>query len=291
MNPLIHAASALRPWARRCCISICLVLGFIAPAYAYELPLLLAQRGTGDVDVRDYWVSEKLDGVRAFWDGQQLRFRSGRLIDTPSWFIAALPQRALDGELWLGRGQFEHVVRIVRRKIPQDHEWKAVRYMIFELPDAPGTFTNRYEQMRSITSAAAVPWVQTITQFRLADAQSLQAKLADIVKADGEGLMLHRADAPYVTGRSAHLLKITPWEDAEARVVAHVPGKGKLTGKTGALVVEGDNGQRFRLGSGLTAMHRHDPPPIGTVVTYRFREKTRNGLPRFPRFLRIRELF
>jgi DNA ligase-1 len=252
--------------------------------------LLLAERYQGGIDVSQYWVSEKLDGVRAHWDGRQLRFRSGNPIPAPAWFIAALPAHPLDGELWLGRGSFDRLSGIVRRNIPDDAEWRQVRYKVFELPEAAGTFSERMKQLQALTVGRA-HWLQPVEQFRLADAKALKRKLDEVVKGGGEGLMLHRADAQYETGRSAALLKLTPWQDAEARVVAHLPGKGKYAGMLGALQVQMPDGRRFALGSGFTDAERRNPPLLGTQVTYRYRELTRHGIPRFARFLRVRESF
>jgi DNA ligase 1 len=260
-------------------------------ACAAELHLLLAERYTPGIDVSRYWVSEKLDGVRAHWDGRQLRFRSGNPVSAPEWFLAALPARPLDGELWLGRGRFDQLSGIVRRALPSDDEWRQVRYMIFELPEAAGSFSERLVQIKNTVAAAGVPWLQAVEQFRLPDDNALQRELDEVVSGGGEGLMLHRADALYETGRSANLLKATPWLDAEARVVAHLPGKGKHTRRLGALRVEMPDGRQFSIGSGFTDVQRRDPPAIGALVTYRYRELTRKGVPRFPHFLRVREAF
>lgn len=251
--------------------------------------LLLAERYRSDIDVSRYWVSEKLDGVRASWDGKTLQFRSGNRVPAPQWFLDALPAQPLDGELWLGRGTFDQLSAIVRRQSPDDAEWRRVRYMIFELPHASGSFTERVEQIKAIAAAANLPWLQAVPQFRLTDAAALQKRLRDIVRSGGEGLMLHRDDAAYETGRSSALLKVTPWLDAEASVVAHLPGKGKYAGMVGALRMELPDGRRFSLGSGLSDALRRNPPPVGTLVTYRYRELTKNGMPRFPRYLRVRD--
>jgi DNA ligase-1 len=278
----------------RCLLAaICWLCGGLGgnPALASELPLLLAQRYSASVPVDAYLVSEKLDGVRAYWDGQTLRFRSGKPIPAPPWFLAALPPQALDGELWLGRGRFDELSGIVRRTPPDADAWRAVRYMIFELPTAPGDFSARVAAIRALVEEHDLPWLQAVAQMRVADARVLQEMLARVVRSGGEGLMLHRAAAPYTVGRSADLLKLTPWQDAEARVIAHLPGKGKYTGQLGALRVEMPDGRRFSLGSGLTDAQRRTPPPVGAQVTYRYRELTPNGLPRFPRFLRVREDF
>ncbi|MCX7164628.1 MAG: DNA ligase, partial [Rhodocyclales bacterium] len=215
------------------------LLAAAAPALVFAAesvppPLLLAERYRGDIDVSRYWVSEKLDGVRASWDGKTLQFRSGNPVPAPKWFLDALPRQPLDGELWLGRGSFDQLSAIVRRQSPDDAEWRRVCYMIFELPNASGSFTDRVEQIKAITTAANLPWLQAVPQFRLPDAAALQKKLRDIVRSGGEGLMLHRDDAAYETGRSSALLKVTPWLDAEATVVAHLPGKGKYAGMLGA---------------------------------------------------------
>lgn len=267
-----------------------LALGFAAtPVMADPPAILLAQVYRHQVDASQYFVSEKLDGVRAIWDGQSLRFRSGKAINAPGWFIEGLPKRALDGELWMGRGSFERLSGIVRRDIPNDAEWHQVRYMIFELPQAAGTFEQRAAQIRELVRQANVPWLMAIEQFRVRDDSELQRRLNEIVKAGGEGLMLHRANALYETGRSDTLLKMKPWDDAEAVVVAHLPGKGKYVGLMGALLVRTDDGREFSLGTGFSDLQRKNPPPIGTTVTYRYRDFTRSGLPRFASFLRVRE--
>lgn len=270
-----------------------LLLGLVCamPVAADEAPaLMLAGRYSEAVDPAGYWVSEKLDGVRAYWDGSRLRFRSGQPIAAPRWFIAALPAQPLDGELWLGRRRFEQLSGIVRQQIPDDEAWRGVRYMLFDLPGARGSFTERIGQMDVIVKRAGVPWLQRVEQVRVADRSALQRRLAVVVDGGGEGLMLHHADAHWTAGRGDAVLKLTPWLDAEARVVGHVPGKGRLTGMLGALELEAADGRRFRVGSGFTDAQRRDPPAPGSVVTYRYRELTAKGLPRFPHFLRVREL-
>lgn len=257
----------------------------VAPA------ILLAEIYRDSVDVTAYWVSEKLDGVRAIWDGRVLRFRSGRVVPAPAWFIAGLPQEHLDGELWLGRGQFDALSAIVRREQPEDAAWHRVRYMIFELPGAAGTFSERIARLEQIIGTAGTPWLKAVDQFRVPDQVALRQRFDAILRAGGEGLMLHRTDAPYLTGRSDVLLKLKPWLDAEATVIGYVPGRGKYTGLMGGLRVETSEGKRFVLGTGFNDAQRHQPPPLGALVTYRYRELTARGIPRFARYLRLRETF
>lgn len=262
-----------------------------SPVQASPPALLLAEIYRGGIDPGAYWVSEKLDGVRAYWDGQRLYFRSGHPVPAPAWFTRDFPVQPLDGELWLGRGTFERLSSIVRKTDPVDEEWRQVRYMVFELPQAPGTFTVREEHLAAVVAEAHVPWLQRVEQFRIADRESLNAKLDEVVAAGGEGLMLHRADALYSSGRNSDLLKLKPYLDREARVIAYQPGKGRYAGKMGALLVEDEAGRRFRVGSGFSTADRERPPPIGSLITYRYRGLTAKGLPRFPTFMRIHEEF
>ena len=261
------------------------------PLLANEsLPLLLADTEHGQADVALYLVSEKLDGVRAFWDGQVLRTRNGNAINAPAWFTKDFPQQELDGELWIGRGQFDLLSGTVRRQTPDDAEWRQVRYLVFELPQAPGTFRQRAEALRQIVTEADVSWLQALEQFELGSRQALNQKLKEMTTAGGEGLMLHRADAPYMTGRSDVLLKMKVWHDAEATVIGYQPGKGKHAGRLGALRVRTVDGVEFLLGTGLSDAERDNPPPIGSSVTFRYRDLTPRGLPRFASFYRLRDL-
>lgn len=268
-------------------VGICLLLWVTVAAAAPEI--LLANVYRNEIDPAPYLVSEKLDGVRAIWDGQSLKTRSGRVINAPPWFLYALPAVALDGELWIARQRFEEVSGIVRRELPIDAEWRKVRYMLFELPGAGGTFAERVEQMQVIVTKANVPWLQLIEQRPAVNRENLKKWLARVVKQGGEGLMLHRADAPYETGRSDTLLKLKPALDAEGVVVRHLPGKGKYEGMMGALEIRLADGKLLRLGSGFSDIQRKNPPPPGAVVTYRYRDLTANDVPRFATFLRVRE--
>jgi len=251
-------------------------------------PVLLATNYDDSVDPVPYLVSEKLDGVRGLWDGRTLHFRSGRVIHAPAWFTAGLPPHPLDGELWMDRGRFEQTSAAVRREVPDDAEWHRISYQVFEWPGGRGSFSERYAALQASIEKAGTPWLKLRPQFRVASRQQLKARLAQVVAAGGEGLVLHRADARWQTGRTPALLKLKPQPDAEATVIGYVPGKGKYRGLCGALLVRGADGRRFRLGSGLSDAQRHAPPPLGTSVTFRYRGRTRTGLPRFATFLRVR---
>ena len=262
----------------------------IASSGEAEVPsLLLANVYREGVDLDRYWVSEKLDGVRAYWDGERLLSRKGNPINAPPWFVEHYPRVPLDGELWMGRGAFERLSGAVRRQVPDDAQWRGIRFMVFDLPSSPGTFDRRLQRLREMFETIASPYLALVEQFRVADRAELMETLDRVVAGGGEGLMLHRGSSLYTAGRGDDLLKLKAHEDAEAVVVGHLPGKGRLTGMLGALLVETPAGLRFRLGTGFSDEERRNPPPLGATVTYKYYGRTRNGVPRFASFLRIRD--
>lgn len=268
---------------------VALACASLAHAGPSEAPaLMLADVYRPGVDLSAYWLSEKYDGVRALWDGKQLLTRGGQVIAAPAWFTEGWPQVPMDGELWGGRGRFEDTVSTVRQQTPDDMGWRAIRFMVFDLPTHPGPFGERIEAYRTQVAAIHQPWVQAVKQVRVNSHEALMRRLDETVRQGGEGLMLHRADAPYRAVRSDDLLKVKTHEDAEARVLAHEPGRGRHQGRMGAMVVETPQGLRFRLGTGFTDAQREHPPAVGTWVTYRFRGLHPSGLPRFASFVRVR---
>ena len=249
---------------------------------------MLSSSHRDGIAVQQYWVSEKLDGVRGRWDGEHLWTRGGHRINAPAWFTHGWPVVQMDGELWIGRGQFERTSATVRTARPEDTYWRDMRFMVFDLPAHPGPFEARLVALRREVRGAGVPWLRAVPQVRVADARALEQRLDEVEARGGEGLMLHHRDSIYRNGRSELLVKYKRHDDAEARVIAHLPGKGKYEGMTGSLLVERADGVRFRLGSGLSDAQRAEPPPIGAWVTYRHDGFTSKGLPRFARFLRVR---
>lgn len=276
----------------RATVTLAVCLFAICPstrtALAEDKPtLLLAETYSQDIDLAAYWVSEKLDGVRAYWDGKKLISRGGNTFAAPSWFTADFPAVALDGELWVGRGQFEKTASIVSRHVPHEG-WRQVRYMVFDLPENPGAFDERLQKLRAAVVASPSAFLAVIPQYKVADHKTLLEKLDALVASGGEGLMLHRGDSRYHAGRSLDLLKLKKFDDAEGTVIAHNPGQGRLAGRMGSVTVRTAQDVIVRIGSGFTDAERDDPPPIGAIITFKHQGFTASGKPRFPVFWRLR---
>lgn len=239
----------------------------------------------GGIPLEGYWISEKFDGVRGYWDGTQLWTRGGQRIHPPAWFTAGWPSEALDGELWAGHGAFATAVSTVRQENAGDAAWRLMRYQLFDLPAQTGPFDARLAALQQLALPA---WVQPVAQSRVTNHSALQTLLRETVQSGGEGLVLHRGDAVVNRPGKDDLLKLKPFHDAEARVVGHIAGRGKYESMLGALQVETPQGLKFKLGSGFNDAQRRDPPALGTWVTYRFRDVNPSGIPRFASFLRLR---
>lgn len=262
---------------------------FLLPSLIHASPLMLAKNHHEDLDVSQYLISEKLDGVRARWTGQQLLSRQGNPIHSPSWFIAPFPDTALDGELWIDRRTFQETTRIVLDDVPDETQWQKIKFMAFDLPEHPGPFVERSLDLRSLILENNTPHLQAVTQFQVDNHEEMMTRLKDVENAGGEGLMLHHKANLYEDGRSAGLLKLKSFDDAEATVVAYHPGKGKYVDMLGSLEVVTDTGIRFKLGTGFSDEERKQPPAIGSEVTYKYFGLTDSGKPRFASFMRVRE--
>lgn len=266
-----------------------LVLLFPPAAWSSGQPdLLLLKKDPGDVDVTGWYMSEKLDGVRAYWNGSELLSRQGNKFAAPEWFTTHFPPFELDGELWTSRGEFEDIASIIARGRPHPG-WKRITYNIFEVPNAPGDFDARLRKLRHYLAQHPAGPIRVIPQIPCRDRDHLRTLLADVEAKGGEGLVVRNPRTPYLSGRSNVSLKVKSFDDMEGKVVGYRPGKGKFTGKTGALQVEIAGGIRFFIGSGLKERDRERPPPLGSIVTFKHHGFTRQGIPRFASYLRVRE--
>lgn len=250
-------------------------------------PVLLAESWDTLQDLTDWWMSEKLDGVRAYWDGKQFISRQGNLYHAPDWFIKGLPAIPLDGELWIDRKAFQRTVSIVRRQDKSEH-WKEVRFVIFDAPARQEPFEQRLAFLTNEFARLRLAYALAHPHERCTGNTHLRDELARVEALGGEGLMLRQPGSLYIAGRSTTLLKVKTFHDAEATVIGHQPGTGKHKGRLGALLVQRPDGTQFAVGTGFTDAERKQPPAIGSVITFRFQELTDKGVPRFPSYVGVR---
>jgi DNA ligase-1 len=241
---------------------------------------LLAKVYPDSLNPEGYWISEKLDGVRAYWTGQRLVTRTGGLLEPPAEWLQGFPEgQPLDGELTAGRERFQDTVSIVRC-VSKDKGWHEVKFRVFDAPsDKP--FEERLKDIPE--TGNIIPLEHWVCKGR----EHVDECLEVVLGKGGEGLMLRQPGSKYEYKRSSTLLKVKRFFDAEAKVLAHLPGKGKHVNRMGALKVEW-NDKTFKVGSGFTDEEREHPPDIGDTITFKYQELTRAGKPRFPVFLRTR---
>jgi len=259
-------------------------------AEATPPPVLLAHVWENDVDLVGWWMSEKLDGVRAYWDGRRFLSRLGNEYIAPTWFTAGLPNAPLDGELWVGRKQFQRCVSIVRKHEAHD-EWREVRYLIFDAPAHKAPIEDRLQHIQETLARHKPAYAQYHSHEVCRGVDHMRQELRRVEALGGEGLMMRRPRSHYEVGRSHTLLKVKSFHDAEARVIGHQPGTGKHKGRLGALLVEMPNGTQFAVGTGLSDAERSSPPAIGSIITYRYQELSDGGVPRFPSYVGVRHDF
>jgi DNA ligase-1 len=240
-------------------------------------------------DPTGYLISEKYDGMRVLWDGTTLWTRNHNRVNAPPELLRSLPSdTALDGELFMGRGRYQDCMKVVRCTTPSERDWSEIKFMVFDAPRAPGDALSRI--VKAAEALRGNRWASVVQQTVCSDgASEVMDMLEAVVSIGGEGLILKHPTNPYTAGRNTNHLKVKRFYDADAIVVGYEPGKGKHTGRTGALKCMTSTGQTFKVGTGLTDMQRQHPPPIGSVVTYKYQNETDMGLPRFPVFMRVRQ--
>lgn len=179
---------------------------------------------------------------------------------------------------------FQRTVAIVRSK-DKNNFWKELIFKVFDAPKLDKTFEDRMDYLKKHFAKHPSKYIELVEQEKCQSSAHLKKKLEEVEKLGGEGLMLRQPKSKYVGSRSSTLLKVKSFFDAEAKVIRHEPGKGKFKGLCGALYCEMANGKHFAVGSGLSEENRRNPPPIGSIITYRYQELTEAGIPRFPTFI------
>ena len=262
-------------------MKIFLILSVVISLYAQKPKLFLLNRYADDINVTGWYMSEKLDGVRAYWDGKHLISRGGKIFHVPKFFIKDFPSFELDGELWTKRGDFDYISSVVRGSVYPE-SWERFTYNIFEVPHAKGNLLKR------LTKVKETQYLKVIKQIKVKDKKHLKQFLKEIEKKGGEGVVVRDGSLPYYIGRNNNALKVKSYMDDECEVIGYVNGKGKYNGMTGSLVCKMKNGKVIKIGSGLSDKLRKNPPKIGMMVTFKYYGFTSKGNPRFVVFMRIR---
>lgn len=261
-----------------------LFLTILVTAQAQPINLMLLEQYK-DQNINGWIMSEKLDGVRGFWDGKQLISRQGFPLAPPDYFIKDFPPFAIDGELFSERGKFEEIAATVRSASPKG--WYKLKLHVFDVPNAEGNLFERLNTLRQYLVKNPSQYIEIIEQIPVKDKTHLNTFFTQIQQLGGEGVVIRNPYSPYIQGRSAQILKLKAIDDEECTVIAHHKGKGKYANKLGSVTCENKRG-RFRIGSGFKDKDRENPPAIGTLITYKYRGLTSNGKPRFATFWRIR---
>ena len=255
--------------------------------------LLAAKYDSEKDEPKNYWMSEKMDGVRAYWSGAKFYSRAGNEFIAPKWFTDKLPPKPLDGELWCGRGLFQKCVGFVKTKKTTettDANWKFITYLVFDAPSHGGPFEQRYEWLKNNIDATDPNVYAAVVGHELCKGKEhLLSELKKVLDMGGEGLMLREPKSKYQHGRNKTLLKVKVFHDEECLVLGSEKGSGRCADMMGKIHVELPNGIKFKIGTGFTDAQRKNPPKKGAVVTFKFQETSNSGSPRFPVFLRIRE--
>ena len=244
-------------------------------------PKLLLLKTYHDQNISDWVMSEKLDGIRAYWDGKNLLTRNGNKLYPPNWFIKDYPKFAIDGELWSKRDDFENIASIVLDKTPTQN-WKQIKHYIFEVPNQKGDLFERLSKVKPFISE----YIKLIPQIKIKDKKHLESYLKEIENKKGEGVVIRDPNTPYIDHRTNKALKVKSYYDTECKVIGYTQGKGKFDGLVGSLKCQLSNGIKFKIGSGLSLKDRQNPPKIGTTITFKYQNLTKYKKPRFPIYLR-----
>ncbi|WP_024954298.1 DNA ligase [Sulfurospirillum arcachonense] len=256
--------------------------------FAQKPDLLLLKTYNESLHVDGWFMSEKLDGVRAYWDGKKLISRGGKVFKAPKWFTKDFPLFEIDGELWSKRDDFDNISGIVRKQTPHKG-WKNLTYNIFEVPNQKGGLKNRLDVLDDFLKVKPNKYIKIIKQITCKDKQHLKSFLKKIEDKGGEGVVIRNQNALYINKRTAEALKVKSFFDSECEVIGYKKGRGKYENLLGSLICKMKNGVIINLGSGLSDILRRNPPKKGIIVTFKYQGLTKNGKPRFPVFMRVKD--
>jgi len=229
-------------------------------------------------------MSEKLDGIRGYWDGHALYTKSGKKLSPPTTFTKNFPPFALDGELWSKRQDFE---AIQSKVLKHDSQWEGISYNIFEVPNAEGDFFTRLSKVKRWFKEHPSSHIRIILQRTCKDTTHLNDYLDKVISKGGEGVMVKNPTLNYIAGRTTAILKVKKAQDMEGKVITiNYQSDGR---HLKSLTLQLDNGVIYKLGNGFSDIERNNPLPVGSVVTFKYYGFTKLGKPKFASFIRVRK--
>lgn len=268
-----------------------------------------------------WWVSEKLDGIRAIWDGEKFLSRNSQsglgskvFSYVPQFIIDSMPGGvALDGEIWLGRNKFNEMSSISNwipgKKFKQseiDDKWREIKYKIFDIPNSTEPYEERMKILDKIIlnglNCCRIKNLKCILEkveiTKVESPEHLQEIYRTLTSDGAEGVMLRAPNSPYELKRSKYLLKFKIKDDAEGVVLERLPGTGRLSGMLGSLKTElikdsVRTGIITNVGTGFNDEERTNDPsspnfiPVGSLISFSYMELTEDSV-RHPSYRGIR---
>lgn len=263
-------------------LSIIIILSFlISNLFSLELEKPAIYKNQ---NIAGWYMSEKLDGIRAYWNTKELLTKNGKKIYTPRGFTDNFPAFELDGELWTKRDNFENIQSIVLDKVPSKN-WEQITYNIFEAPNSKGNFQQRLKKVNDWFAKNKNQSVKIINQIICKDKNHLNSFLEEIVILKGEGVIIKNQNLSYINKRSKNSLKVKKFYDMEG-VVTRITYNNEVMK---SLVLKLENGTTFNLGGGFTQQQRKHHPNVGDMITFKYYNFTKYGKPKFASFLRVRK--
>lgn len=261
-----------------------LFLIFFVSNLAFASNVMLLKEFKGDENISGWVMSEKLDGVRGFWDGKKLKSRSGKYFNPPKFWTKNFPNFAIDGELYTKRGDFENIVSIVKDKTPSK-EWDKITLYVFDVPFASGGLLKRLEVLKNYLKTHDVKNIKIIKQIPIKNKSEIYKFLDEVSAGGGEGIVVRDESAKYVFKRSSKILKLKKFHDSECKILKFYQNKNAIAS---FLCQDIKNKVNFKIGSGFN-QNEVKNLKIGNIITYKFQNLTKNKKPRFAIFMRVKQ--
>ena len=193
-----------------------------------------------------------------------------------------MPSISVTGELYGGKGQFNNFQGLFNGCNTSDPQWTQAYFIIFDVVEENLKQLLFKDRMQFVKDHKK-PHVYPVTITYCSSAQQLVDAFHAVVQSNGEGLVL-RKNTPYKAGRSCDILKYKKKTTIDGKIIGYTQGSGRFASFIGSVRLKTISGKEFK----CVPPDRLNPPAIGTIVEVECMELTSNGIPRHPRWLRIR---